>query len=396
MKSTKEVAELIKAYIEGKINPDDRIRLNNWLEENPMHRTFFKNLIDKDQVFEDAWLWLEQKSYTNSEWQNELEQKTIQKIKYSPKTSFIKKFNIWPYISAASVLLIGLTYFFLWKAPIAPTDSNVELSTILPGSNKAQLKLSNGKTIELRTDQHGIALEDGLFYADGSAVSDLNQNELKNLTASIIVPEGGKYYIKLKDGSEVWLNSASKLDYPLQFSAEKREVSLEGEAYFEVAKVQNKNKNIPFIVHNKNQDIEVTGTAFNVSAYKDDQQTITTLVEGSVNVKAAGKTIQLKPNQQAIQEEGKITRETVDVSQFIAWKDNKFLFFETPLKDAMKRLARWYKLDINHQKQIPSTYLYGEIDRDKNLGEVLRILEKSGIKFKIQNSNGANQLIAIP
>jgi len=396
MKSTTEVAELIKAYIEGKLNPDQRIQLYSWLDDHPDNQSFFKNLIEKDQVFEDAWQWLEQKSYTNEAWQNELESKTIQKLKLQQKQSLFKKLYRWPYISAACILLTGLTYFFLLKQPLVSQDEAIQLSSIRPGSNKAHLKLSNGKTIQLRTDQNGIALEDGLAYADGSPVLDMDIQELKNLTASIVVPKGGKYHIVLADGSQIWLNSASKLDYPLQFKAEKREVTLEGEAYFEVAKRTLKNKKVPFIVHNKFQDIEVTGTAFNVSAYQDDSKTITTLVEGSVNIHTAGQSISLKPNQQSINEDGKITQESVDVSQYTAWKDNKFLFFETPLNDAMKSLARWYNLEIDRQQHIPKTYLYGEIDRDKNLGEVLRILEKSGIKFKLQNIKGTNQLIAIP
>lgn len=155
--------------------------------------------------------------------------------------------------------------------------------------------------------------------------------------------KGQKLTIKLPDGSMVKMNSLSTLSFPENFNGSTREVVLQGEAYFQVTH----NPSKPFIVRTSNASTTVLGTSFNVST-KQKEKTQVTLVEGKVNVAGAmvGEAIHLKPNQQAIIMEKKIDTLSVDVSQFIEWKDDILAFHKTPMREVVKELEDWYGVDI--------------------------------------------------
>ncbi len=396
MKSSKEVAELIKNYIEGTISSEENIQLNNWIKEDPEHEVFFKKLLTEDELFEDAFTWIDLKQQEEETWLQELKDDTISKILDKQVTQLRPKSRTWLYYAAALILTVGFSFLLFQNRQNQLLERDADLASILPGSNKAELVLSNGKKINLRNDKNGIIIDETLEYSDGTPLLSIDKKNLSKMSATIHVPKGGKYQITLPDGTKVWLNSMSKLEYPLAFTNEKRSVKIEGEAYFEVAKLTYKNKRVPFEVVSKTQTIEVTGTQFNISAYQEDPEAVCTLVEGSVNIHTSNGNISLVPNQQAINKSGSLTKKDVDVSSFVAWKNNKFLFYETELKDVMKGLSRWYDIQISYQGNIPDTYFYGEIGRDKNLAEVLRIMEKSGVKFKLRQIGTEKKLIVIP
>src|SRR5690606_27779737 len=203
---------------------------------------------------------------------------------------------------------------------------------------------------------------------------------------SVATPKGGTYQVILPDGSKVWLNSASSLTYHPPRSREgKRTVELEGEAFFEVSEREavagGRSVRIPFVVRTRNQEVEVLGTQFNVSAYGDDEETKTTLVKGTVNVVSAlgGASSILKPNEQATLRGDELSVKTVDVGPFVEWKDGLFSFHETGLRDAMNQLSRWYDLTVTYEGADPGTYFFGKIRRDNSLSKVLTILKKSGL-----------------
>jgi len=396
MKTSKEVAELIKKYIEDTISSEESIQLNNWIKEKPEHEDFFKQVLIGDELFEDAFTWVNIKQQDQDKWLEEFKSDTLQKIQNQQiKPIKLNKYR-WLYYAAGIILIAGISFSIFNSKPSVPLEEqDVEFSSVLPGSNKAELILSNGKKINLRSDKDGIKIEDGLEYTDGTQLLSVEREELSKMSATIQVPKGGKYQITLPDGSKVWLNSMSKLEYPLVFNQEKRIVKLEGEGYFEVVKSTRNNKRIPFEVISNSQTIEVTGTQFNISAYPEDSHAISTLVEGSINVYSANGKLSLSPNQQSINNGKELIKKTVDVSSFIAWKENKFLFYETELRDVMRGLSRWYDIEVSYQGAIPATYFYGEIGRDKNLAEVLRIIEKSGVKFKLKQIGKTYKLIVI-
>lgn len=395
MKTSREVAALIKKYIEGNISSLESVQLDQWIKEKPEHEAFFKKLLTDDELFEDALVWVNLNQSDHAIWLEDMKSDTLQKIRKAKAKPIRTKKRTWLYYAAAIFLMLGIGYsFYHYRTPDF-TEIDAELSAVLPGSNKAELKLSDGRTINLRSDKDGIVIDQDLEYSDGTPLLSVDKKDLSKIMATINVPKGGKYQIVLPDGSKVWLNSMSKLEYPLAFDPNKRTVKLEGEGYFEVAKLNKNNKRVPFEVICNAQTIEVTGTQFNVSAYPDEAQTISTLVEGSINIHSASGKVSLTPNQQAINTANGLSKRTVDVESFIAWKNNKFMFYETELRDVMKGLSRWYDIQVEYQGNIPATYFYGEIGRDKNLAEVIRLIEKSGVKFKLKQKGSTYKLIII-
>lgn len=312
-------------------------------------------------------------------------------------------FRRWMLVAASLTALItaGIWVYFLVNGEVNRQNKpNISAygGEVPPGSNRATLTLADGRTVDLSPEQSGIIVEDEIMYADGSLVANPATGASR---LTLATPKGGTYQVILPDGSKVWLNSASSLIYPSEFSDNVRVVELEGEAYFEVnerSSAAGGPANIPFIVKTRGQEVEVLGTQFNVSAYADDEEARTTLVEGQVNVTSIGhdKPILLQPNQQATLKDGKLSIKAVDVAPFIDWKDGLFSFQETPLQDAMNQLSRWYNLEVTYDGAVPDTYFYGKIKRTNSLSNVLNILQKSGLNFRIENRDDQHNLIVLP
>lgn len=396
MDRSAEIATLIRKKIEGTLTAQEAILLQDWLSESQQHADFLKQATHEDLVWEDvnAWLVLREGEEQDA-WTQRLEQITMQKIQEGRQQGQSK----WPFYRrllsyAAVLLLVASVSLLIYKNQ--HTDKQYgEIQNLDPGSNRAQITLSDGRVIELREDQDGVVLGEDLVYEDGTMITSLDNEE--PVFASIVTPRGGQYQITLMDGTKVWLNAASKLTYPSRFDQGERRVELEGEGYFEVAKQMKQGKKVPFIIKTPTQEVEVLGTEFNISAYKDNGESAkTTLVEGSVQVHAQGETMLLKPGEQSVQSAKGLNKKKVDVSPFVAWKNNEFVFFETELKDALLVLSRWYDFDVDLKQPIPSTHLYGSISRKESLSEVLEILKSSGLKFRIENLKNKNRLIILP
>ena len=210
-----------------------------------------------------------------------------------------------------------------------------------------------------------------MYYGN---TEELLLNELSN-------PRGSKTVsIALNDGSKVWLNSGSSIEYPVSFVGKEKVVEIKGEAYFEVAK----NPNKKFVVKSNGVSTEVFGTHFNINSYDDDNNVKITLLEGSVKVSKGAITGFLKPGQQA-----KISNQLqidshVDQDAVMAWKNGFFHFENTEMEELMKQLSRWYGIDIVYKKGIPNRTFGGEIARDANLSQLVRILNESKVKCNIE------------
>jgi transmembrane sensor len=262
---------------------------------------------------------------------------------------------------------------------------------VAPGGNRAILVLSDGKQVVLNDISVGNITEDGGAIIKKSSDGQLayystdNMHQQKAIN-TVKTPKGGQYQVILPDGSKVWLNAASSITYPAAFNTEERRVVLTGEGYFEITHLTRNNKKVPFIVETGRQKIEVLGTRFNVNAYDDEKAITTTLIEGKVKVTTENETVILKPNQELnLRDEG-ITTHKVDVEPAIDWKNGDFNFTDEDIKMVMRKIARWYNVDVVYDSNIPDENLSGQISRDRNLSEVLRVLELSGDKqFRIEN-----------
>lgn len=296
---------------------------------------------------------------------------------------------------AAAILLVatvGLTFYVgnLSNNYSSNSDSRI-LATrnIHPGTRKAILVLADGQAVDLIKNQ-----EQQIFEADGTAIEkDANNNiryntsKAKNsipLTNQIVVPRGGEYSLTLSDGTKVWLNSETKLKFPVRFTGDKREVQLIGEAYFEVKH----NEKVPFVVHVQQTLVKALGTRFNISAYSDQNYTTTTLVDGKVEITNHLSRAMLKPGDQSISQKGTSLIKVKEVNTFLytSWTTGVLEFENMELSNIAKQLERWYDVKIsfssNHIKDVRFT---GAIKRKKPFEFTLRMIEMvADVKFSVQ------------
>lgn len=297
------------------------------------------------------------------------------------------------YVAAAAVAGILAATVFLYRSPARkepPAAVAVASQDISAGGNKAVLTLANGKEIVLSDAGAGdIVKQAGLrIYktAAGEIVYEATGTGNSSDTGinRIATPRGGQYSVVLPDGSKVWLNAASALSYPVNFAAKERRVTLQGEAYFEIAK----NAGRAFKVITTTQTVEVLGTHFNVDAYSDNTVVRTTLLEGSVKVVTApGTQLMLQPGEQARlnNQTGALQKSNVNEEDVIAWKNGYFIFNDTWLTDVLLQLSRWYDVQVD-LATVPRIRYSGTIPRQKNLQEVLAMLEFTGNRhFEIVN-----------
>ncbi|MGF7037814.1 FecR family protein [Mucilaginibacter lappiensis] len=290
--------------------------------------------------------------------------------------------------AAAMLCAVGLLYF-LFKGRKQPQFSAqiTYTSKIVPGGNKATLTLGNGNTIVLDSAHNGMLASQGGVHIykskNGQLVYDVSKykaqatDELAYNTIS--TPRGGQYQVVLPDGSKVWLNAASSLKFPARFIGKQRTVMLEGEAYFEVAK----DKTHPFKVSVNTMEVEVLGTHFNIMGYKDEDATATTLLEGSVKITKGNAAQTIVPGQQAMVKQS-ITVKNVDVNEAVEWKNGNFNFAHEKLPGIMRKIARWYDVDIDYEAKTTTATFVGTIPRSQNITEVLKYLELTGlVHFKI-------------
>ena len=305
-------------------------------------------------------------------------------VKNLVKTSWIK------YAAVAILLLSVGLYFFKVKQTGFDTFRAKISNDIKPGGNNAILTLSNGTRIILNDAKNGKLAVQGSASVVKLASGELkyNQNGVSEelpVYNTMSTPRGGQYKLQLPDGTVVMLNSESSITFPIAFKGKVRNVSLTGEAYFEVAK----NKKMPFHVSFGDQQVEVLGTHFNISAYKDQPDYKTTLLEGSVRISRGNENHLLVPGQQAVYKSDSkmFAVNDVDTEDVIAWKNGLFQFDNTELDQVMLQLSRWYNVDVEYDGPKPVLNFTGAVKRDNNLSRVIKILESTGgVKFTINGN----------
>jgi len=298
------------------------------------------------------------------------------------------------YFTAAVLLLFGAVTFYMHSRTSGHPAINTKLvkNDVLPGGNKAILTLANGKKIVLDKAGNGTIAKQGNTnvdkVSDGSLVYQLADKGQPIVTATeyntISTPRGGEYAVTLPDGSKIWLNAVSSVTFPTAFTGNERKVTITGEVYFEVAKDISR----PFLVETKGQTVKVLGTHFNINAYADEAEIKTTLLEGSIKITASSSSKIMVPGQQAEVAHDHIRIiERSNTEAAIAWKNGYFIFDNADLPSLMRQLSRWYDINIVYNGNAGEHEFVGEIKRKRNLSDVLKILEVSGLHFKIENKN---------
>jgi transmembrane sensor len=303
-----------------------------------------------------------------------------------------KKISIWPKVLAAAVVLIILSLGIFFLRSRNSTSNQMIAAQIVPGSNKATLTLSNGKKVVLDgAAQQQLLTEAGLsitktsdgqlIYTAVSAEGATKASRYNTLETS----NGQQYQVVLPDGSHVWLNAASSLRYPVVFGKQERLVQLSGEGYFEVAHDKNK----PFRVKTDDQLVEVLGTHFNINAYPDDQLSKTTLLKGRVRVSAPALknkgVLILDPGQESILVGNTLLAQPADLEAAVAWRNGDFMFEGENIRSIMKKVSRWYNVEVIFEGDIPESRFGGTVSRFSNVTQVLRKLELTGkVHFKVE------------
>ncbi|MGN6435675.1 MAG: FecR family protein [Agriterribacter sp.] len=324
---------------------------------------------------------------------------SIQRSAVQP-TAPVKKMYWWR-VAAAVVILLGIgSYIWFNRSAEAPKEMVKSkpaptLKDIQPGGDKAVLTLADGSQIMLDSSGNGKLATQGNAEVIKLSGGQLAYKSGEKKTGEILyntmsTPRGGQYSLILPDGSKVWLNAVSSIRYPTFFEGSERRVEITGEAYFEVAKDASR----PFKVSvhsnpgNEGMEVEVLGTHFNINAYNDEPIAHTTLLEGSVKVSRAAVSTIIKPGQQARFDNSgsmKVITDT-DIAEVMAWKDGHFIFRDANLKFIMRQIMRWYNVEVKYEGDMPERYFTADISRNKTLADVLKILEQSDIRFRLDGT----------
>ncbi|GGG54929.1 FecR family protein [Bizionia arctica] len=301
-------------------------------------------------------------------------------------------------IAAASVIILFSIGIFHTENQESAIEKFAKTQKDQSPVNHINLILGDSKKIEITEDHSTIAYSNsGQNVTIGNSKSVSQQASKANnvIFNTLIVPYGKRSEIVLTDGSKVWLNSGSKLIFPATFLGNTREVYLEGEAIFEVTH----NKQQPFIVKSGNQNIEVLGTVFNVSNYADDDAIYTILKSGSIQLSYKNnkkEQFKILPNTLATYNRlgEDLKTKTVDVDKYFSWRDGVFIFKNDALKSIMKKIARYYNVEVViNDANLANQKFSGYLDVTEDIEHVMQTIKAAEVSTFEYHITNTNQLI---
>lgn len=378
MNPKKSYQRLLDKYLLNECTPAEAEELFDHLKKDEAGRLLLKNLQSR---FNEE---INQPRAIDPEISDKIWQKLEVNINQQQPLK-VYPFKRWISVAAAAIILLTAGLFFYNNKP-----HNYQLASrkerfkndVAPGSNKATLTLANGAVVVLNQAKNGLLsqqgratvnkINDGLltYKATAAAGTAVQYN-------TITTPRGGQYQVVLADGTAVWLNAASSIKFPTAFTGAERDVEITGEAYFEVAK----NKAKPFKVTANKVQVEVLGTHFNVNAYDDEETLKTTLLEGSVKLIAGKSQAMLIPGQQGSfnRQAGDFKVAKADVEEAVAWKNGSFMFASENIQSVLRKVSRWYNVDIVYEESVPKKAIWGSVSKFDNVSEILKTIELTGV-----------------
>lgn len=382
MKEAFEIARIIQKSLKGKLSESEERQLSGWRKVSDENERAFQRMISEDFYtigMEKLEMYDSRVAYGRF-----LQKKYQQRRKRRFLINMARVAAVALPFVIALVLYVGLNREE--EQMVRPSLA----SNILPGTSKAVLTLANGQMIPLgkeATDSTIItdgtqisASGSGVTYASGVESESVVYNKLE-------IPRGGEFCLTLSDGTRVWLNSETSIQYPVAFGAKERWVFVQGEAYFEVAKDAKK----PFTVQFMSSSVTVLGTSFNIRAYPEEKRSQTTLAEGSVRIYSPGSSMLLKPGEQAEVSalSGEMVKQEVEVKNFTSWKDGRFVFEQQPLEDIMRTLERWYDIRVIFKDEgAKRISLSGNMKRYGDFSQVMKMLQMTGdVRFELHGND---------
>lgn len=342
----------MKKYKEQNINQQKKIV--HFIRENERRRSLLS--------IEDDWLAISQN------------------LKRKKRQKYIKYFAFASSAAAVFLFLIISYYYSNEKERNMNYEAIIENLNTRPDVENVSLYVDGKEIITSSKKPRIIYDPDGDIAIDDKKVAvqkgKKNNGEDSSLKYnSVIVPKGKQSYLTLSDGTKIWVNSRSKVIYPVVFASDKREIYLEGEAFLEVAH----NKKLPFIVKTSSFSVLVLGTKFNISSYKEKQSSSVTLLEGSVNITDNQKSsLQLRPSEKVHFIDGVIEKkETINNYSDIDWVYGYYSFANTPLAKVIEKLSFYFDVDYILDESIKDLSLSGKLDIRLSLKEILYNLSRT-------------------
>lgn len=334
----------------------------NFIRKNEEHRKAFNKAIEVFEQIRD-----EQDSLQTTD------TSLLQVLKNRIKKEKKRRLRIIFTSSAAAVLLLTIlsTLFMLYEKPGNMTQQLSSIGEVMDNSNiqlftgSDMLEIDNNSTLNLSEKKHSAVIQNPFAKKE----IDLNDNR----TNTLVVPYGKRSTLILADGSKIYLNSGTKMEFPTSFSGKKREIRVEGEIFIDVKK----NKT-PFVIHTPHSQILVYGTSFNVSSYAEDRRESVVLVNGSVEVRSENSTLLLNPSEMAEIENGAILRRKVDVSDYTGWTNGYMQFNKSPLNEVLKKIGRYYNVEFRYARDLDmnNQTCSGKLFLSESLDDVLQAFSK--------------------
>lgn len=370
------IYQIIHSILADEATDEERRIFTEWLDASDANRAEYEKLKRLYQVTSHR--------NKNKTFNTEFAWQQVRKQTIAKKKTF--RLPVWTRYAAmvAIIVFTGMIYFS--KQP-ASTIHEVNMEEF----SQPTLLLENGEKIALTEESFSMQKKDVVIKNDAkNKLVYEPQKEEEKITIQnnhLVIPKGKTYQLLLSDGTRIWLNSETEITYPTRFVGNKREITLIGEAFFEVAK----NKEKPFIVNANGMEVKVLGTSFNVSCYTADKTISTTLIEGSVSVKTENKkTVTITPSEQFTynRDNAKTDIRIVNTELFTSWINGEYIFKDTALEEIVKKLQRWYDFSVNYEDESLKNNRYSLIvDRNTDIDHLLEVISyTSDIKLERTNN----------
>ncbi|MCK7559458.1 FecR family protein [Chitinophaga sedimenti] len=406
----REIAPILaKQLLEQELTAEEQQILADWRAENPAHEAGYHKIVDKStlaavygmldksekKILGELIKKTSKLSSTDDQLNTDSGAHQHQTGTIPPaRTRIIRMLSV-----AATIAIVLSTSYYIFRhdKPVqrpaqTPEHAMTNAKAISPGQASAVLELADGSSINLDSANSNFALNKQGVQINGQAGQLVYQpgqaGSFRLAYNTLRVPAGGEYRLELADHTKIRLNAGSRITFPVAFTEKERIVELEGEAFFDVTKDPGK----PFLVRIKGANgrsdvtVRVLGTTFNVNAYPEDQTVTTTLVEGKVNITTGHHSALLAPKQQAIVREAVSdiqVNQHPDMKAAIGWTQDLFVFQDEELRSILKKVARWYKLEITYLNEPPAGGFSGTISRYSSLEKVLELLSASGVRYEL-------------